>query len=153
MKKSLLPILLFLTSICTLPLFAQQQNDEYTGAKAKLKKYKALYVLSSNNDKDITHLLKNMRNALLDPRLKGKLKLELIAYGDGFRVYEKAGPFEAQLKELKEMGVILAECENTMIARHIDKNTLFPFISYVPSANGEIIIRGADKWVVVQPKN
>ncbi len=94
-----------------------------------------------------------MRNALLDPRLKGKLKLELIAYGDGFRVYQKAGPFEAQLKELREMGVILAECENTMIARKTDKNTLFPFVSYVPSANGEIIIRGADKWVVIQPKN
>ena len=86
MKKSIFPILLLLTTICTLPLFAQQPNDEYTGAKAKLKKYKALYVLSSNDDKEIAHLLKNMRNALLDPRLKEKLKLELIAYGDGFRV-------------------------------------------------------------------
>ena len=75
-----------------------------SGARIKLKKHKALYVFSSNDDKQIDHLIKNMRNALLDPWLKGKLKL--IAFGDGFRVDQKACPFEAQLKELKEMGVI-----------------------------------------------
>ncbi len=151
MKKSLLPILILLTTLCNKPLFAQQQNDEYTGAKANLRHYKALYVLNTNDDKRIDYILRKMQNAFLDPRLKGKLSLELIAYGDGVRVFEKNSPFEKQLKELKKMGVILAECENTVMARHIDKNTLFPFTSYVPSATGEIIIRGSDEWVVMQP--
>ncbi len=155
MKRLLLPILFSLTTLCSLPLLAQQkqlqQNDEFTGAKPKLSKYKAIYVLSSNDEKHVTHLLKNMRNALLDPRLKGKLKLELVVYGEGFSVYNKTGPYEEQLKELKKMGVILAQCQNSIIARKIDTTTLFPFISYVPSAQGEIIIRGADKWVVIQP--
>lgn len=151
MKKLLFPILIFLATLCTQSLFAQQQNLEYTGAKAKLSKYKAVYTLTSSDDKHIAHLLKNMQSALLDPRLKGKIKLELVVYSDGVRIYEKTGPFEVQLKELQKAGVILAQCENSIIARHIDKNTLFSFISYVPSAQGEIIIRGADKWVIIQP--
>ncbi len=156
MKRFLIPILFSLFTFCaTLPLFAQQlkeqQNKEFTGANPKLSKYKVLYVLSSNDEKHVTHLLKNMRNALSDPRLKGKLELELVVFGEGFSVYNKTGPYEAQLKELKELGVILAQCQNSITARNIDKATLFPFISYVPSAQGEIIIRAADKWVVIQP--
>lgn len=144
-------MLLFTTTLFAQPLFAQEPNGEYTGAKAKLSKYKALYALNSGDEKHIDHVLKNMMNALLDPRLKGKVKLELVVFGEGYKVYEKTGPFEAKLKELQKMGVILAQCENSIKARNIDKNTLFPFIGYVPSANGEIIIRGADKWVVLQP--
>ena len=151
MRKLLLPILFILTIVCTQSLFAQQQNDLYTGAKAKLSKYNAAYTLTTSDDKHIIHLLKNMKNALLDPRLKGKLKLELIVYSEGYKIYEKAGPYEEQLKELKDMGVILTQCENSIIVRKIDKKTLFPFVSYVPSAQGEIIIRGADKWVIIQP--
>ncbi len=151
MKKLLFPFLLFLTTFCFQPLLAQQPNAEYIGAKAKLGKYKAAYTLTTNDDKHIIHLLKNMQNALSDPRLKGKLKLELIVYSEGYKIYEKTGPYEAQLKQLLDMGVILTQCENSIIARKIDKKTLFPFISYVPSAQGEIIIRGADKWVIIQP--
>ncbi|MES2418280.1 MAG: DsrE family protein [Bacteroidota bacterium] len=151
MKKSLLPILIFFITLCGPPLFAQQHKDEFTGAKAHLKSYKALYVLNNGDEKHINGTLRNMRNALADPRLKGKLTLELIAFGDGVKVYDKIGPFEAQLQELQKKGVILAQCENTLRERHIDKSTLFPFISYVPSGNGEIIIRGADGWVIVHP--
>ena len=56
-----------------------------------------------------------------------------------------------QLKDLQSKGVLLALCENTVRKKHIDKNTLYPFISYVPSGNGEIIIRGAEEWVLVHP--
>lgn len=133
------------------PLFAQQQKEEFTGAKARLKGYKALYVLNNGEEKHINSTLRNIRNVLADPRLKGKLILELIVFGDGVKVYDKAGPFEAQLVELQKQGLLLAQCENTLRERKIDKNTLFPFISFVPSGNGEIIIRGADKWVIVHP--
>lgn len=151
MKKLSILFFILLTTLCIQPLFAQQQNAEYAGAKAKLSKYKAAYTLTTSDDKHITHLLKNIQNALLDPRLKGKLKLELIVYSEGYKIYEKTGPYEKQLKELQDKGLILTQCENSIKARNIDKNTLFPFISYVPSAQGEIIIRGADQWVIIQP--
>lgn len=131
--------------------FAQTTSATFTGAQATLKNYKALYVINSGDEKKITGTLRNLKNALDDPRLKGKLDVELIAFGDGVAVYQKSGTFEKTLLELQSRGVVLAQCENTVRERHIDKNTLFDFIGYVPSGNGEIIIRQYQGWAVVHP--
>lgn len=137
--------------LCVAGSFAQTQPKQFKGAKAVLKHYKALYVLNSGDEKKITGTLRNLKNALDDPRLKGKLEVELIAFSDGVAVYRKNGPFEKTLLELQARGVILAQCENTIRERHIDKTELFDFISYVPSGNGEIIIRQQQGWAVVHP--
>ncbi|WP_345948894.1 DsrE family protein [Mucilaginibacter sp. PAMB04274] len=128
---------------------AMAQN--YTGAEATKAHYKALYFLDDADPKKIKGTLRNIDNALEDVRLKGKIEVELVAFGDGVAVYEKANPYEATLLALQKKGVILAQCSNTIRERNIDKNTLFPFINYVPSGNGEIIIREADGWSVVHP--
>ena len=130
---------------------AQTDPAEFTGATAKLKHYDALYILNSADEKKIKGTLRNMDNALEDPRLKGKLHIELIVFGDGVAVYMKSGIFEQSLKDLQAKGVVLAQCSNTVRERKIDKNDLFPFISYVPSGNGEIIIRQYEGWAVVHP--
>jgi uncharacterized protein len=139
----------FLTFVKTAS--AQTDPAAFTGATAKLKHYDALYILNSNDDKKIKGTLRNIDNALEDPRLKGKLHVELIAFGDGVAVYMKSGTYEQALKDLQAKGVLLAECSNTLRERKIDKNDLFPFISYVPSGNGEIIIRQYQGWAVVHP--
>jgi intracellular sulfur oxidation DsrE/DsrF family protein len=134
------------------PASAQQTDPAaFTGATAKLKHYDALYILNSGDEKKITGTLRNINNALEDPRLKGKLQIELVAFGDGVAVYMKSGIFEQKLKDLQAKGVILAECSNTVRERNIDKNDLFPFISYVPSGNGEIILRQYEGWATVHP--
>jgi len=43
------------------------------------------------------------------------------------------------------------QCNNTVVERKIDKNDLFPFIFYVPSGNGEIILREYEGWATVHP--
>ena len=134
------------------PACAQQTDPAaFTGATAKLKHYDALYIINSGDEKKITGTLRNINNALEDPRLKGKLHIELVAFGDGVAVFMKNGPFEQKLKDLQAKGVILAECSNTVRERNIDKNDLFPFISYVPSGNGEIILRQYEGWATVHP--
>lgn len=130
---------------------AQSSKPVFTGAKAVMSRYKALYVLNSGDEKKIAGTLRNLKNALEDPRLKGKLEIELIAFGDGVAVYQKNGSFEDTLKELQNRGVILAQCENTIRERNIDKSTLYDFISFVPSGNGEIIIRHYEGWAIVHP--
>ena len=130
---------------------AQTDPAAFTGAEAKLKHYDALYILNSNDDKKIKGTLRNIDNALEDVRLKGKLHVELIAFGDGVAVYMKSGAYEQTLKDLQAKGVVLAQCSNTVRERKIDKNDLFPFISYVPSGNGEIIIREYEGWATVHP--
>jgi intracellular sulfur oxidation DsrE/DsrF family protein len=150
MKKYILILAAFLTFVKTA---SAQQTDPaaFTGAISKLKHYDALYILNSNDDKKIKGTLRNIDNALEDPRLKGKLHVELIAFGDGVAVYMKSGTYEQALKNLQAKGVVLAQCSNTIKERKLDKNDLFPFISYVPSGNGEIIIRQYEGWAVVHP--
>lgn len=148
-----------LTFICALCLlvatsstgFAQTIPAAFTGAKATFKKYKALYVINSGDEKKIAGTLRNIKNALDDPRLKGKLEIELIAFSDGVALYKKTGNFEQTLLELQSRGVLLAQCENTLKERKIEKDALFNFISYVPSGNGEIIIRHYQGWAIVHP--
>ena len=131
--------------------FAQTTPSSFTGAKANLKSYKALYVLNTNDEKHITGTLRNIKNVLEDPRLKGKLEVELVAFGDGVSVFQKTGTFEQTLRDLQAKGVILAQCENTLRERKIEKDSLFDFIGFVPSGNGEIVIRHYQGWAVVHP--
>jgi len=151
MKKATLLVLAFSTIFMAMQAQSQSVKKTFTGAEATLKHYNALYVINTNDVKKITGTLRNIKNALEDPRLKGKLNVELIAFSDGVALYEKEGTFEQTLKDLQAKGVLLAQCENTIRERHIDKEKLFPFISYVPSGNGEIIIRHYQGWAVVHP--
>ncbi|WP_419800573.1 DsrE family protein [Mucilaginibacter sp.] len=150
MKKYTLILAAFALMLLAKPATAQT-NAVFTGAKPMLKSYNALYILNSNDDKKIKATLRNLDNALEDPRLKGKLHVELIAFGDGVSVFMKSNPYEETLKKLQDKGVILAQCSNTIHERKIDKNELFDFISYVPSGNGEIILREYEGWATVHP--
>jgi uncharacterized protein len=123
----------------------------FHGAEATLKEYKALYVLNQSDDKKIRGLIRNINNALDDPRLKGKLQVELVAFGDGVEIYKKVNHYDTLLTALQNKGVLLAQCENTLRERKISKEDLWPFISFVPSGNGEIIIRQQEGWAVVHP--
>lgn len=149
--KQLFVIFSFLL-LSSFTLSAQtQKKTVFTGAKATLKHYKALYVLNSGDEKRIGGLLRNIKNALEDPRLKGKLEVELIVFGDGVALYNQHSAYQEKLKDLLSKGVQLAQCENTLKERNIDKSTLYDFISYVPSGNGEIIIRQYQGWAVIHP--
>ncbi|RYY21956.1 MAG: hypothetical protein EOP41_07765 [Sphingobacteriaceae bacterium] len=151
MKKYTLILAAFALLLLAKPASAQTTDAVFTGAKPTLKNYNALYILNSNDDKKIKATLRNLDNALEDPRLKGKLHVELIAFGDGVSVFMKSNPYEETLKKLQEKGVILAQCNNTVRERKIEKTDLFDFISYVPSGNGEIILREYEGWATVHP--
>ncbi len=136
--------LLFISS-----LIQAQSPKDFHGAKPILEHYKALYFLDDSDTRKIRMTLKNIQNAIDDPRLKGKLEVELVSFSDGYSVYKKSGPYETLLLGLEKKGLILAQCENTLRERKIDPSTLFSFIHLVPSGNGEIIIRGNEGWTII----
>ncbi|WP_428328760.1 DsrE family protein [Mucilaginibacter sp.] len=149
--KTHLSILIALALLAFAKPVHAQADTTLAGATAKLSHYDALYILNSGDDHKIQATLHFIANALEDRRLKGKLHIELIAYSTGVNIYKKSGPYEKQLKELYDKGVVFAECNNTVVAMNISRNDLFPFVVYVPSGNGEIILRHYDGWAVVQP--
>lgn len=131
--------------------YAQSSSKDFHGAMASKSHYNAIYQLDVNNPKVMSRTLRNIDNVLNDPRLKGKLTVELIAYAGGTNIYFKGNRFGKKLRELHNKGVILAQCNNTLHERHISKSRLYPFVSIVPSGNGELIIREAQGWSVVKP--
>ena len=152
MKKAIKILIVVVFAAGLRPACAQNAaQPQFKPAEATKDHYDALYVINTGDEKKIAGTLRNMNNVLEDPRLKGKIHLELVAFGDGVAVYEKSGPFEQTLKALQAKGVDLAQCSNTVRERHIDPATLFPFISFVPSGNGEIILRHYEGWAVVHP--
>jgi len=66
----------------------------FIGTETKLETYKALYIINSSDDKRVKGALRNIKNALEDPRLKGKLEVELIVFSDGVEIYKKAVPMK-----------------------------------------------------------
>lgn len=69
-KKLSLVLSFFLFIMLSKSAIAQNQ-PVFTGAKATLKHYKALYVLNSGDDKKISGTLRNIKNASEDPPFKG----------------------------------------------------------------------------------
>jgi len=128
-----------------------KKNASFTGAQTKQKKYHAIYQLDSNDPKVIEKALRNLSNALNDPRLSGRLEAELIAFSGGTEAYLKGSKYEADLKALVEKGVIVAQCNNTLREKKISRDQLFDFIAVVPSGNGELILRQAEGWAVIKP--
>lgn len=152
MKHIKFALTLMALSIATFG-FSQKQHSKsvFHGATASLKEYHALYILNQSDDKKIKAIIRNINNALEDPRLKGKLKVELVAFGEGVEIFKKSNHYDTLLISLKNKGVLLAECENTLRERKISKDELWDFISFVPSGNGEIIIRQYQGWAMVHP--
>lgn len=130
---------------------ALDNNRAFTGATANKKAYHAIYQLDNNDPKIIGKAIRNINNALNDPRLKGKIQIELIAFGGGTDAYLKDSKYENDLKALIEKGVIVSQCNNTLKERKISRYQLYDFIAIVPSGNGELIIRQAEGWSVIKP--
>jgi intracellular sulfur oxidation DsrE/DsrF family protein len=149
--KNIVKYLVIILAVASIKTALAQSNADFKGATASLPHYKALYFVDDTASAKINMTLRNINNAIEDPRLKGKVEVELVAFAGGYTMFLKSGKYESQLKALQAKGVVLAECENTIRERKIDKATLFDFIGYVPSGNGEIIIRGNEGWTIVHP--
>ncbi|HEX9504050.1 MAG TPA: DsrE family protein [Patescibacteria group bacterium] len=130
---------------------ALAKNRAFAGAIATQKSYHVIYQLDNNDPRIIEKGLRNINNALNDPRLAGKIQIELVAFGGGTDAYLKGNKYENDLKDLVGKGVTLSQCNNTLKERKIDRSQIYDFIAIVPSGNGELIIRQAEGWSVIKP--
>lgn len=147
MMKNFVKIVCIIGGIWATEYHAQQTAaSTFEPARALLKEYKSLYVINESDENKIKIIIKNINNVLEDPRLKGKLQVELLAFGGGVEIYKKTNPYEPLLISLKNKGVVMVQCENTLKEKNISKNDLFDFVNYTPTANGEMILRQYEGW-------
>ena len=129
-----------------------QKNKLYTGAKASGVESKVIYQLDTDDPKIIGKTIRNINNAITDPRLKGHLKIELVTYAGGTQaLLKKNSQYQEPIKDLINKGVIVAQCENSIREQGRTKAEFFDFIGYTPSGNGELIIRAQQGWAIVKP--
>ncbi|HEX7367921.1 MAG TPA: DsrE family protein [Pelobium sp.] len=133
------------------PSALEVKNQNYTGAVAAREKYYAVYQLDTNDSGVLDKAFRNINNALADPRLINKLKVEVVAFSAGTKVMLKGSIYEPQLKDLLQKGVILVQCNNSLIEQGLNRNQVLPFIGIVPSGNGELVIRNAEGWAIIKP--
>lgn len=131
--------------------YGQKRSAAYSPAKAVAKEYKVVYVINEADDLKIKAVIRNINNALEDPRLQGKLSIELLAFGGGVEMFRKKNPYLELLTALRDKGVVMVQCENTLREKKIDKSELYDFVNYTPSGNGEIILRQYEGWAIVKP--
>ncbi|HKK13594.1 MAG TPA: hypothetical protein VKA14_02930 [Gammaproteobacteria bacterium] len=124
---------------------------EFHGAKSTQSHYGVIFHIDAGGDKAIKKTLNNVENLLNDPRVKGKLTVELLANSAGYDVYLKNNGFEKRLRELQKDGVILAQCSNTLREKHVQRSKLYSFVHLVPSGMGEITLREAQGWAYIHP--
>lgn len=154
MKLRLIALTFLAASCLTIRANAQQtleQNKQYTGAQATHSKYKAIYQMDQASPEIIKKTIRNINNLLKDPRLKGKVQVELVAFSGGTEAFRKNSEYEQPLVDLIKQGVIVAQCLNTLQERKIDKSELYDFLAYVPTGNGELLIRAAEGWTIIKP--
>lgn len=150
--KNFVKLLSIVAMVWATKNYAQQSiASNFEPAKASLKEYKALYIINESDESKIKMTIKNINNVLEDPRLKGKLYVELLAFGGGVELYKKMNSYEPILSNLKNKGVVMVQCENTLKEKKISKSELFDFVNYTPTANGEIILRQYEGWAIVKP--
>lgn len=132
--------------------YAQSINQPtFDSLIAKKAKYKAIFQLNSSDEKVIESTLKNITNSMADSKLKNQITIELVVHGNGVVFFMKDHPYEKQILDLKEKGVILVQCLNTLKNKNISKEQLFPFIYYVESGVAEIIYRQHQGWAYIHP--
>ena len=130
---------------------AFDKNKNFTGALAEKDIYKAIFQLDNADTNIIKKTFININNALNDERLKNKLQVELIAFAGGTNAYLKNSKYENDLKQLVQRGVIVAQCNNTLILRKISRDSIYNFIGIVPSGVGELILRQSQGWTIIKP--
>jgi intracellular sulfur oxidation DsrE/DsrF family protein len=126
-------------------------NRAFAGASGAAKTYHVIYQLDSRDSMVIQKTIRNINNALNDPRLKGHVQIELVTFAGGTDAALKGSKYEADLRGLVLSGVIVAQCGNTMRERKITRDQIYDFMAVVPSANGELIIRQDEGWAIIKP--
>ncbi len=135
--KKILILLAFLSSTYA---FAQTDNGE---------KHKIVFQFVSGDTLSQHSLVNNLKNLR-----EGwpKAAVEVVFHGNG--IFMVMGEKTKYAKELEDFAVKkdikLVVCENTMKQKKIVKSQLLPFVSTVPMAIAEIVVKQEQGWTYLK---
>ncbi|WP_333840204.1 DsrE family protein [Pelomicrobium sp.] len=117
--------------------------------------YSQKVVYHINDSENAMAALRNVRNHLdADP----KSKIVVVTHGKGIDFLlegaedKNKNPYQVTVQTLKERGVEFKVCNNTLVARKIDKSKVIPEADIVPSGVAEIgLLQAKYGFVYLKP--
>jgi len=135
--KKILVLLAFLSSTYA---FAQTDNGE---------KHKIVFQFVSGDTLSQHSLVNNLKNLR-----EGwpKAAVEVVFHGNGiFMVMDEKTKYAKELEDFAvKKDIKLVVCENTMKQKKIVKSQLLPFVSTVPMAIAEIVVKQEQGWTYLK---
>ena len=132
MKK----LLFLITLLSSTYAFSQTDNG---------KKHKIIFQFVSGDTLSQHSLVNNLKNLR---EVWSKAEVEVVFHGNGiFMVMGEKTKYTKELQDFAEQKAIkLVVCENTMKQKKIVRSQLLPFVSTVPMAIAEIVVKQEQGW-------
>ncbi|MCU1328752.1 MAG: hypothetical protein JWN34_4122 [Bryobacterales bacterium] len=112
--------------------------------------HRVVMQMNVNSEDSWTQLIGNIQNVrkAFGP---STIQIEVVAWGKGLAILQKTNTnYEIAMKQLATDGVVFAACQNSMRARNVKTEDLFPFASQVDSGVAEVIRKQEAGWSYVR---
>jgi uncharacterized protein len=117
---------------------------------AEPKRYRAVFDLTADTAERWDGALRNVENLrrALGPE---SVEAQVVVHGKAYPLLQKTNaPMEERLRALKEGGVRLSLCRNTMKRFEVAPETLFPFVDTVDAAVAELVRKQDAGWAYLK---
>lgn len=105
----------------------------------------------SDNDPGKWNLALNNAENIQEALGKGKVRIEIVAYGPGLNMLKSESKVAARLAGALDNSVDLAACATTMKKMKITKDDLYGGVRVVPGGVIEIMHRQSQGWSYLRP--
>lgn len=115
-----------------------------TTIQAQQNKLRVVWDLSNADTAVQGSVFRQINNARSE---KPNLEIEVVFHGQAvLSLLKEDKSFEARVKSVKEKGVTVAACNNSLKRLKIDPSQLMPEVTVVPSAVVELIVKQSEGW-------
>ena len=120
------------------------------GAQAQAERQKVVLQVSDNDPAKWNLALNNARNIQSDLG-KGKVQVEIVAYGPGLNMLKSDSKVADRLAQALDNDVGLMACENTMRNTKTKREDMYGGISFVDAGVVHIMKRQREGWAYIRP--
>ena len=115
-----------------------------TTIQAQQNKLSVVWDISNADTAVQAGVFRQINNALIQ---KPDLQIEVVFHGQAvLSLLKEDKSFEGRVKSVKEKGVTVAACNNSLKRLKIDPSQLMPQVTVVPSAVVELIVKQSEGW-------
>lgn len=130
----------------------------HTHAEERYGKQKAVYDLhldGEEGDKAFLHAMRNVKNHL-NAVGQDNIEIKVVLAGNGLGMLKSANTnleLQGAISDLKRQKVVFLVCNNTLVGRNIDPDSLFEVFKedIVPSGNAEIAHLQSKGFAYIRP--